>query len=275
MTGASPPKRSTSGERNEDDHSLTKKHKPSLDDAREQKEKEKEEEKEKTALTHALSELDIGGKALRQLKDVGVTTIADLLLLRDDLKDGTLKDLRKTIQKQLYHLCVWYEDFYMRQDAAVQWSDHLTEDVFDSFVEELGKSSLSSESQTKTIFEHATSMLHEGSPGDLRDIPEKMRDALYAHVVHLTMQQLPESLVKECQFDVRNLITTCAKALFNLPTGEPYPKIQLVAGRTQSGKSYVKAVVQATCDLLRCPLIIIAKRCSLKAKTSVPKLLAY
>jgi hypothetical protein len=73
------------------------------------------------------------------------------------------------------------------------------------------------------------------------------------------IKTLPMHLIEGSNFDVEALIWKCTKAILNLPSGEPLPNVQLVAGRTQSGKSKFKAVVKATCEVLQYPLVIIAK----------------
>ena len=49
------------------------------------------------------------------------------------------------------------------------------------------------------------------------------------------------------------------KCIINSPTGKKFKKRVLIAGKTQSGKTATKAVMQAVCTELNCPLIIVTK----------------
>lgn len=197
----------------------------------------------------------IPSKPQRQLAEAGVRDVEDVLARRNAFKEGTVGEVYKPSQKSLFHFCLWHADFYTKNDQATSWIEHFEEKAFAKFVDSIGLC----DAKTKMLFEQAVRMLHEGSPGQLGMLPPEAYDELYAHVVHLVRKQLPEHLIEGCKFDVDDLITSCARAICNFPTGKPFPIIQLVAGRTQSGKSNVKAVVKATCEALYCPLLIIAK----------------
>ncbi|CAB9510755.1 expressed unknown protein [Seminavis robusta] len=210
---------------------------------------------EKDDLSDVFDEL-FDARSQRKLKELQIQSLETVLARRDDFKDEAIEGLRKSTQKQLHQFCLWYEEFFTKNDKSISWRAHFTADHFDSFVEQLGKSP---DGDVNLLFEHARRMLHEGKPGDLADLTDKKRNDLYAYVVRKTMEELPPKLIEECNFDVKNFIIKCVRAIFNIPSGDPYPKILLVAGRTQSGKTNVKAVVLTTCNVLRCPLKIITK----------------
>ena len=200
-------------------------------------------------------ELEVGKKTRKQLEDAGVVTIEGILQKKDEFKEAKVERIRKVSQQEFYRFCLWHENFYKENDKTVSWRNGFTVDSLDEFVESLS----SAKAGAEAIFDVALHMIHEDDQGELKYITKKETDALYAHVAERVMEVLPEALVKGCHFNVTQYIENTARAIFNLPTGKPYQKIQLTAGQTQSGKSNVKAVVQATCDLLRCPLIIITK----------------
>ena len=216
-------------------------------------------------------EIPIAKRFQNKLKNaLGMTCVADIFKMKDELSEGKVETLPNDVQNKLLLFCLWYEDFHDSSSeddskkSGSSWQDALIQgESFNVFEEKLRNSipnkSVGTIPNIKVVFDHALGMLHEGDQGELAMLNEQTLDDLYSYCVQRTMEFLPASLVKSCQFDVKKMIWSSAKAIFNLPTGKPYPKIQVVAGRTQSGKSNMKAVVRATCTLLRCPLIIITK----------------
>jgi hypothetical protein len=212
-------------------------------------------------LVFVYDEVQLHPKSQRQLKELGILTVNDLIKRCDDFKNERILGMRKPAQQQLYYFCLWHQDFYSKNKVEVSWRDHFHYESFDAFIDqlEMPKSNDSNQAQLKALFDHAKNMLHEGSQGELSNLTVDQYERLYKYVAELVVPQLPEDLIKLCLFDVPDLIMNCARAIFNFPSQQPYPKIQMIAGMTQSGKTSVKAVVQATCDLLRCPLVIITK----------------
>lgn len=197
-----------------------------------------------TDLKHVFEEIPIDGKTQRLLQELGVTTIEDILKKRDDFKDSNLSAIRKGMQKNLYRFCLWHENFVKKHNVDTPLCDHFNGEAFEEFDEELDnveiaeavaeaaadaaalvRAEQTEECKMKKLFYHARDMLHEGNPGDLKQLSAEGREALYGYVVQLVMDDLPDTLISNCQFDVKALIETCAKAVFNLPTGAPYTRI--------------------------------------------------
>lgn len=208
-----------------------------------------------TDILHVFDEALIPSKPQRQLANVGVSSVKDVLAKRNDFKHGEVEGVHKASQQRLYNFCLWYENFHKTNEEGSSWIEHFEQDAFENFVESLD----SSITRTKELFNQATNVIHDGSPTNLCGLPDEVYCDLYAYIVEQVMKKLPAHLIQGSTFEVEPLIKKCAEAIFNFPSGEPFPSIQLVAGRTQSGKSNFKAVVKATCEVMYCPLIIIAK----------------
>jgi hypothetical protein len=220
----------------------------------------KDDQASEADLCFIYDEIEVHPKSQGQLKEQGICCIGDLLKNQENLEAGTVGNVRENVQTQLFHFCLWYEDFH-KESHSTSWKESFTWDAFEKFEEKLKDNGekVTGSSKLEDLFSRAVETIHDGNPAVLEKLTEHETVDLFHHIVDTVYDRLPQGLIDVCQFDVKALVHRCIKAIFNLPTGDPYPKIQLVAGRTQSGKSHVKAVVQATCDLLDCPLIILTK----------------
>jgi hypothetical protein len=207
---------------------------------------------------YVLEEADIGKQTRRQLDRLGIDSTEKLLEQCEEFNSGSLDDINVDIQKKLYHICRWHEAFVEDHDRQPMWNIDFNFDSFQGFEVEFEKSNAtqqntpteSNKDKIVVLFERALKSLHEGKLRNLKGLSESDLKDLHDHVVKRVRKNLPPPLVKKCNFDVDDMILRVSKSIFNFPSGKPYEKVLVITGPTQSGKSFVKAVICATCDIL-------------------------
>jgi hypothetical protein len=190
------------------------------------------------------------------LLNAGVATYVDLCCVKDWLIKRRIKGVNLTVQKQLVIAIEFLEQ--IRQgygDGCHAIRDQFTEVQFEAFEEGRGSFLNFENVPMQSIFD----LLKIGGPGCIWD---KMPLEYRTRVIEWSTQEkviepMPEGLNKACgKFDYERFAEKAIRALFDPSTNG---KTVLVAGKTQSGKSAVKAVMQSLCFELDDPLIIITK----------------
>lgn len=212
-------------------------------------------------LERVCDEIDMTTQTRQKLAELGITSIEALLGVKTNLELFSLKDIKKTTQRNLLKFCLWHEDFFRKHDFEVAWLPHFNDDSFAGFEQEP-----SIERDYRTFLDR----LHEGpSDGGIAKVSEKM----YEYAASITSRYLSKQIVQQCKnkFSPYDVALKCTRGLMH-PTGKPKEIIHLVSGKTQSGKSTVIAVCAAVHRQLSCFLIVITKgiaeRDDLKIKLS-------
>ena len=199
-------------------------------------------------LEHVCDEIDVTERTRQQLAKLGIVGVKDLLARKADLELFSLDGIKKTAQKNLLKFCLWHENFCRVRGSAALWEDDFTDDTFARFEQEP-----SVEKDYRTFL----ARIHEGrGDGGIAVVP----DATVEYAATITTRYMSNHLIQQCRgkFDPQEVAATCFKAIMH-PTGEKDETIYLVSGKTQSGKSTIKAVCAAVHRQVSCFLIVITK----------------
>lgn len=199
-------------------------------------------------LENACNEMEVTKQSRLQLAKVGITTVKDLLARKTDLELFSLRGIKKILQMTFLKLCLWIEDFYHKNDSKEEWQAHFSGDVLADFQQE---------PSLERDYRMALERIHEGrGDGGITHVS----DETFEYAATITTRYLSRQLVRQCQekFKPYDVAFKCIKALMH-PIGKPHETIHVVSGKTQSGKSTVKAVCAAVHRQLSCLLIIITK----------------
>ncbi|CAB9502596.1 expressed unknown protein [Seminavis robusta] len=206
--------------------------------------------------------LDISQKTRGQLAKLEIKTAKALVGKKTELEVFSLLNIKQTTQKHLLKVCLFREDFYRTNDSDKEWLHHLNDESFAKFEQEDSK---------EREFRLAVENIHEG-PGN-RGVGD-ISDKAVQFGATITARYLSHHLVEQCRnkFNPDDVSRKCIKALLH-PAGAPTKVVHVVSGKTQSGKSTVKAVCAVAHRQLQTLLIIITKgiaeRDDLKIKLSM------
>jgi hypothetical protein len=189
------------------------------------------------------------------LRNVGVVSYEDLSGMKDRLK-RRIRGISLSVQKQLLRALDFLEHIqleYGKSCNAIR--DHFTEASFDKYDEDR---------ESRLKFENVPmqltfDLLKNGGPGGIWDkmLPEYRTRMVEWATKEKVINPMLEGLKKACgNFGYKSFTEKAIRALFD-PSSNG--KTFLVAGKTQSGKSAVKAVVQSLCFEMDDPLIVITK----------------
>jgi hypothetical protein len=196
-------------------------------------------------LEFVCDELDLPNGTRQQMAGLGITSMKALLARKTDLELFALADIKKTTQKLLLKICLWHEDFYTKNEYSTSWETYFNDETFALFEQEP-----SDEREYRMVQKRIT----EG-----RCI-SNVSDAAIYYGAGITNKYLSKHLVEQCRnkFNPFDIAVKCLKALMH-PTRQKQETIYMVSGKTQSGKSTIKAVCAAVHRQLGCHLIIITK----------------
>jgi hypothetical protein len=174
--------------------------------------------------------------------------------MKDQLEKRELVGIKRLLQKHLLKAVGFVEHIHNTfGDGGGVICEHLTDTALDDYEEE---SFLKYENVPKqTVFD----LIKVGGPGGIWD---KMPVQMQTKIVEWSAKEkvfdpMSTSLKKNCgTFDCKTFTEKTIRGLFDK---SPNNQTLLVAGKTQSGKSAFKAVVQSICFELGDPLIIITK----------------
>ena len=208
------------------------------------------------------NEMDIPPNVQRQLSELNLTSVECIIEKKMDFESNAFGALKCSTKQTLLKFCSWYESFYSKHDQTVSWQSKFSNRRFTHF---------EIESIVERSYRSTIERMHEGrSDGGISvNVSEDVID----HAASITVRYLSRHLKDQChqKFDPLAVATTCCRSLLH-KTDDIDNTIHLVAGKTQSGKSTLKAVVAAVFRQLRCYLIIITKgiaeRDDLKKKMS-------
>ncbi|CAB9502599.1 expressed unknown protein [Seminavis robusta] len=193
-------------------------------------------------------ELDMPKSTRQHLAQLGIADMKSLLDKKTDLELFSLPNVKKTTQKALLKACLWHEDFYRKNDDGISWQAHFNDETLASFEQE---------PSVERDYRMALDRIHEGrGDGGISNVSEEMIN----YAATITTKFLNKPLLEQCRnkFSPFEVAVKCHRALMH-PRGSPHDLIHLVSGKTQSGKSTVKAVCAAVHRQLSCLLIIITK----------------
>jgi hypothetical protein len=189
------------------------------------------------------------------LRNVGVVTYIDLSRLKDRL-ERRIRGISLAVQKQLLRALDFLEHIQLEYgNSCNAIRDHFTEAAFDKYDEDR---------ESRLKFENVPmqctfDLLKNGGPACIWDkmLPEYRTRMVEWSAKEKVINPMSEGLKKACgNFGYKSFTEKAIRALFD-PSSNG--KTFLVAGKTQSGKSAVKAVVQSLCFELDDPLIVITK----------------
>ena len=208
------------------------------------------------------NEMDIPQALQRQLFELNLTSVKAIIDNKIEFESNAISTLKFSTTKTLLKFCCWYEDFYSKHDDTVPWQSEFSNERFTNF---------EIESDAERKYRFFQERLHEGrSDGG---ISTSVTEEVINYASSITIRYLSKHLRSQChqKFDPLKVAKTCFRSLLH-KTDDPDDTIHLVAGKTQSGKSTLKAVVASSFRQMRCHLIIITKgiaeRDDLKVKMS-------
>jgi len=197
---------------------------------------------------------------LPRLHANGITSVEALLAKKPELEGRELVGINKKIQKELALFCLWYTKFCKEHSSSVAWQQHFDEDSLEDIESESKHTSEDTLRNPALLRTYATHTLHDDEDRPfLKGLSEHEFEEMYNCTATKVINLLPEELKAECHFPLKDYAMKWIKAIFNLPTGKPYPKVFLNSGKTQAGKTAVKAVVYAICELLQLQLFVMTK----------------
>lgn len=192
------------------------------------------------------------------LREVGVATYKNLCGMKDRFK-LRIPGINRTVQKQLVIAIEFLEQIRREYECNDGWEairDHFTEEEFERF-DDINRGSFL---KFENVSMHQMfDLLKIGGPGCIWASmpPEYLTMVVDWSAKEKVIKPMPERLKKACgNFGYKRFTENAIRALFDPSTTG---KTILVAGKTQSGKSAVKAVMQSICFELDDPLIVITK----------------
>ena len=199
-------------------------------------------------LERVLNEVDIPERIWVQLATLEIKSLGDLFARKDDLEMFALPLIKKTTHQTLLKICLWHEDQLRKKGTDVNWEEEFSDDVFARFEQE---------PSVERDYRAALDRINEGKQdGGISNVSTETIE----YAATITTRYLSKKLVEQCKqkFNPFDVALKCHEALMH-PIGQPSGNIHVVAGKTQSGKSTVKAVCVAVHRQLKCYLIIITK----------------
>jgi hypothetical protein len=200
-------------------------------------------------LLFLLKELD-RSQYLPTLQENGIDSIEVLMQRKETLENLPIK---AAVKKSLVSFCEWHDDFYDHNSDSVVWQDHFSEDALEAF---------GSRRSPEEILSLVVYTLHQ----EKRDLSNISRDDFQRMVDYTSVKivdALPANFKLQCHFDIKEYVAQWINAIVDMPFAQDVPNIKpdlyLAFGRTQAGKSVLKAVLWAVCDELGIDLFIITK----------------
>ena len=214
----------------------------------------KRESQDDTDFLYVCSEIDISETTRDHLQRLGIDTMAKLLDKKEDLKANGLKNMKKSSQKDFYEVCLWHDSFSEEKDRPVVWRDDFNEDIFSNFQKNGPPMTTPSVLRPADIFAVAKSFVHGDGDGELSHFSEADVEAMYEWAANKTIEALSTDLKDKCIFDVKEFAILWYRAIFSGKQAQFD-----IHGHTQSGKSTLKALAFAICEMVSLPLIVITK----------------
>lgn len=228
---------------------------------------------------HILRVLEIGDKSKERLEKNGITNFEDLKAAKEKLRCNGLDGVREHIQLDLLDAICWCEENATRggeTDFFKEFNDTVWEEFQKSQNEDRESKKDERMSQIKKEWEakrddeddlidqYIVAMGHNNP--NIYDAFEQDTDLYDRLRENVTRKVMTDHLKQECgNFQYEPFILDIIQRFHEL-TGQNldlhYLSQFIVAGRTQSGKSAVKAVVHNFCQYIEIPLVIITKSVS-------------
>lgn len=104
-------------------------------------------------LEHLYDQVDTSQKSRRLLAELNITDVESLVVKAAELKRADLPEVNKGTQKQLHTFCLWYNDFYMKNEAGTDWKLHFVEESLSNFEIERHKSAQESSNTNGELLE--------------------------------------------------------------------------------------------------------------------------
>lgn len=208
-------------------------------------------------LEHICDELDIGGKNRQRLVDEGITTYEKLIQAKERLGREEVGEVKGSVQTELYDTTCWYQDFHEDHGKEADVLVEFSEKAFVEFRKER-------ENDKALIEDYIENVLGSKYSDANKRLHHSLKNAgCYHDMIQECIQRTMTQLLKD----------QCGKFNYEAFAEEMFEHFHLlvsrkvddeqrtiiVAGKTQSGKSSVKGVVQSMCAVLKIPLIVITK----------------
>ena len=194
-------------------------------------------------MNHVCKVVGVGAKGRRWMEASGLCAVADLLQIHSTIQKGALKHLLEKDRRSLLVAAEWVD-----KNPHADIAKDFTADVYEmlcwakEYVNILGRP-----------FDEGTLPIHEDVDDDTLEV-----------VIDLCKGAIMESsnlLAKVGNFDHELFLEKVLRhfhGILGQAGGVPEKKF-IVAGRTQSGKSAIKGIVQSLCGLLKIPCVIVTK----------------
>ena len=201
-------------------------------------------------IKHICIEVGIPRKSRLKLEECGICTTKDLKNIIDRIQNKELERLREEVREKLLVVAEWLQS-------------HPNADILEEFDEDTYDKLYNDQHFAEKYIRLALGQPYEeANVGIYKDVDQD--DALLQMVINKASAKIMESsnLRRMCgNFDYNAFLNKAIRHFHALVGQESgvLEKICIIAGRTQSGKSSVKGVIQSLCGLLRIPLIILTK----------------
>ena len=194
----------------------------------------------------------------KKLEEIGICTVQDLMAIKEKIERGELfRDMKSVpngfkamARDALLAIIEWRE---MNPDTNIK--DDFNDEVYDKFILDRDFVETYIDALGQPYREHSLFKDVEADKTLLTAIIKKCKEKV------MKSNHLRNACGK---FDYDSFIDKAVRHFHGLVNHEPgahfeLVKLFIVAGRTQAGKTAVKAVMQSMCGLLRIPLVILTK----------------
>jgi hypothetical protein len=198
-------------------------------------------------------------RTCQKLVDEGITTLKALVQVKERLHRGEFGKLRKDDQTSLYEAICFHE----QRSDDIESPSQFSQEVHNKFREER---EVKKEAEIALIQNYIKTVLGSEYSEENKCLHDAMKndDECYNEMVNQCVEKCLTPVLKDrCgNFESSNFIKKIIENFHVLANGEvdgQKKKTFIVAGKTQSGKSSVKGLVQSVCGLLKIPLIVLTK----------------
>ena len=220
-------------------------------------------------------ELEIPKKVRLELAALSITSVEDILGRETQLELFSLAGVKKTLQKVLLSFCLWFKSNQKSHGTDALWKDHFSNEavanlVIQDKVEEAYRTTLGKLQEgrhdggintvSEDIINFSSNLTTRFMNSSLKEEVKGKFDPYYVSSKTTRALMHPTGEVStDTAFEVFSPFTLFSYPVFLFACHQPCETIHLVSGKTQAGKSSVKAVVAAVHQQLQCLLIIITK----------------
>ena len=210
-------------------------------------------------LFHICEEIGVSRPSRKALVEEGVVTCATLLEAKEKLRLNQFCSVKQEgIQSKLSFAASWFQMLLEKNGKEANILVEFTDSVFEKFNEDI-------RAEEKLINHYINDVLGSNyceKHKPLFDQVDGNTDLVKRLVGDCVQHIMTPYLKKECgKFNYEEFLEKSIEHFHHLVScvEDKERKTFVVAGKTQSGKSSVKGVVQSLCGLLKIPVIVITK----------------